>query len=135
MNAARVFRGTAADRVELATLFPFGTGKLPKEIFIDPAQYVAGEVLFAAKTDCAYQVYQFAEPSFVKCWTCVVLGQDTFKSGVFLFNSNHSIIYQLANCGLLGIGLQVVPASLLWPPRRHFPPDIRLYLLDQRIVP
>src|SRR5579864_6941290 len=52
----------------------------------------------------------------VQCWTGVVLGKHSFKLWVVFLNSQHSLINDLANFSLFGIGLKMWPAGLLGHP-------------------
>ena len=63
-------------RVELSALLALRTGKLRKEVFVDPPQNVLGTISRAAKTKVANEVYQLTKPLLVQTGTTVVFRQN-----------------------------------------------------------
>ncbi len=73
-------------------------------------------IVFVAKADGADEVDEFAEAVFVEGGAGVVFGEDAFEAGVVALDGDHRVVHDLADGGLLGAGLEVGPAGLLWHP-------------------
>ena len=70
----------------------------------------------AAERDVADQVDELAEALLVEAGAGVVLGQHALERGVVALDGGHGVVHQLADGGLRGAGLEVLPARLLGHP-------------------
>ena len=100
----------AARRVELAALLALGAGELGEEVLVDAAEHVLGAALGVADLDVADEVDELAEPQLVERGAGVVLGQHAFEGGVVALDAGHGVVDELADGGLLRLGLEVRPA-------------------------
>ena len=107
-------------RIELSALLPLGKSKFPQEILKHMAEDISAPGFGIAKGDVAHQVYQFPEACGVKVLTCVNLGQDAFEGRIFLLYGIHSLVHDLADVDLLGLGEQQGPAGLRWYKKHIF---------------
>ena len=117
------FNHGADDRargVELAAALAFAACELAKEVFIDPAQHIAGLIAGGAQGDAGDQVDQLAQHDGVQRRAAVVLGQDALQGRVDGFDSVHRLVDQAADAGLLGAGLKMRPARILRHPEDVF---------------
>ncbi len=110
----------AARGVELAAILPLGAGELGQKVFIDPAENVLGAVFPVAEADRADEVDEFAEAMFIEGGAGVVLGEDAFEARIVALEGNHGVVDDLADGGLLGLGLEVGPAGFLGHPEDVF---------------
>ena len=102
----------AARRVELAALLALGAGELGEEVLVDAAEHVLGAARLVADPDVADQVDELAEALLVERGTGVVLGQHALERRVVALDAGHGVVHELADGGLLGLGLEVRPARL-----------------------
>ena len=101
----------AGGRLELAALLAFGIGKLAEEVFIHPAEQVLGFVRILLEANRADQVDQLAQALFVQFRVGVNFGQHAFERRVDALDGVHRVVNPLADFGLFGAVLQVLPAG------------------------
>ena len=70
--------------------------------------------------DAGDQVDQFAQHHLVERGPGVILRQDALEAVVGLLDRDHRLVDQLADGGLLGVGLKMRPARLLRHPEDVF---------------
>ena len=102
----------AAGRVELAAALALGAREAPEEVLVDATEEILGAALGVAHGDRADQVDQLAELLLVDGGAGVVLGQHALEARVLPLDRHHGGVDELADLGLLGVGLQVAPARL-----------------------
>ena len=101
-----------ARRVELAALLALGAGELREEVLVDAAEHVLGAALSVADPDVADEIDELAEPQLVEGGAGIVLGQHALERGVVALDAGHGVVDELADGGLLGLGLEMRPARL-----------------------
>src|SRR5665647_408543 len=102
--------------IELAALFALGARELRKEIFIDPANNILGSTVCVAYSNVGDKVDSLSQSLLVKCWSRVVLWEDSFEGRIVALDSRHRIVDKLSNGGLFGLCLDVRPACFRWNP-------------------
>ena len=105
-----------AGRVKLAAALALGSGETAEEVLIDPPENVAGAVGLLGHADPAHKVDELAEHDLVKRRAGIILGQDALERGIPGLDRQHRVVDVLADRRLLGLGLQMRPASLLRDP-------------------
>jgi hypothetical protein len=100
--------------VELAAVLALGAGELGEEVLIDAAEEILGAsgLLLVARADGADEVDEFAEAVLVEAGAGVVLGQHALEARVVALDGDHGVVHDLADGGLLGVGLEVRPARV-----------------------
>src|SRR5450830_665134 len=102
----------AARRVELAAALALGAGEAPEEVLVDAAEQVLAAALRVAHGDGADEVDELTELLLVDDGACVVFAQHALEARVLALDGHHGVVDELADLGLLGVGLQVAPARL-----------------------
>jgi hypothetical protein len=64
------------------------------------------------EADGGNEVDEFAEAVLIQSGAGVVLGQYAFEARVVALDGDHGIVHDLADGGLLGVGLEVSPAGI-----------------------
>jgi hypothetical protein len=96
--------------IELPAFLPLGACELGEEVLVYAAEHVLGPARLVADLDVADEVDKLAQALLVERRPGVVFGEDTLKRRVVALDPCHSVVDQLADRRLLGLGLEVGPA-------------------------